>query len=72
MDLYVENSADSVFAGVSQHQEMIQIKRILEIGKTMADPAYFLSGPPIMIQTFKTGLAAAGINSKNIKVDEWE
>jgi ferredoxin-NADP reductase len=72
MDLYVENGADSIFPGVSQHQGMIQIERILETGKTMEDPAYFLSGPPIMIQTFKKGLAAAGINSKNIKVDEWE
>lgn len=72
MDLYIENGLDSVFPGVSQYQGMIQIKQILEIGRTMADPAYFLSGPPVMIQTFKNGLATAGINSKNIKVDEWE
>jgi ferredoxin-NADP reductase len=72
MDLYVEKGVDSVFPRISQHQGMIQIERIFEIGKTMADPAYFLSGPPMMIQTFKKGLATDGINGKNIKVDEWE
>ena len=72
MDLYVENNADSVLSGMRQQDGMIQLNRILEIGKTMADPAYFLSGPPMMIQTFKNGLAAAGINGKNIKIDEWE
>jgi ferredoxin-NADP reductase len=72
MDLYVETGADTMLSEVKQQEGMIQLNRILETGKTMADPAYFLSGPPMMIQTFRNGLAAAGISSKNIKVDEWE
>jgi ferredoxin-NADP reductase len=73
MDLYIENEADTVLPGVlQQHRGMIQLNRILETGKTMADPAYFLSGPPAMITHFKKGLTVAGIRPERIKIDEWE
>jgi ferredoxin-NADP reductase len=72
MDLYVENGADTALSGVRQQSGMIQLDRILEAGKTMADPAYFLSGPPAMITLFKKGLCTAGIKAEQIKIDEWE
>ena len=72
IDLYVENGADTVLAGVRQLSGMIQLSRILEIGKTMSDPAYFLSGPPAMIMHFQKGLSTAGIKAEQIKIDEWE
>ena len=72
MDLYIENSADAVLPGVSQHRGMIQLEQVIETGKTMADPAFFLSGPPAMITYFKKGLTVAGIRPERIKIDEWE
>lgn len=72
MDLYVENSADTVLSGVRQQSGMIQLDRILEAGKTMADPAYFLSGPPAMITHFQKGLCSAGVKAERIKIDKWE
>jgi len=38
----------------------------------MADPAYFLSGPPQMIQAFKMALLSGGTAAENICIDEWE
>jgi len=38
----------------------------------MVDPAYFLSGPPQMIQAFKKALLSDGTVADNIFIDEWE
>jgi NAD(P)H-flavin reductase len=72
MDLFVENSTNKVFSFAQQHKGIIQIERILEIGKTMKDPLYFLSGPPSMIQACKRGLTTAGIKPHQIIIDNWE
>jgi ferredoxin-NADP reductase len=72
MDLSIETSMNTAIPGMSPRHGMIQIERILEAGRAMTEPAYFLSGPPMMIRTFKAGLVAAGIDSKNVKIDEWE
>ena len=72
MDLFVENGSGEVLQRVNQCKGMITLDHVLVQGKMMAEPAYFLSGPPVMIQTFKNGLAAAGISANNIKIDEWE
>ena len=72
MDLYIEQETGCILPQATQHQGMIQTERILSAGKSMADPAYFLSGPPAMIAFFKNGLTAAGIRPERIKIDEWE
>jgi ferredoxin-NADP reductase len=72
MDLFVENGLKKLFSFAQQHQGIIQLERILEIGKSMIDPLYFLSGPPSMIQTFKNGLISKGIGLNQIIIDNWE
>jgi ferredoxin-NADP reductase len=72
MDLYVENGADTALSRVRQQSGMIQLNRILEAGKAMTDPAFFLSGPPAMITHLQKGLSSAGTKAEQIKIDEWE
>lgn len=72
IDLFIENGADQVLNGANQIKGMITLNHIVDQGKRMDQPAYFLSGPPAMIQTFKKGLTLAGICGANIKIDEWE
>ncbi|MCU0609758.1 MAG: FAD-dependent oxidoreductase [Chitinispirillaceae bacterium] len=72
MDLFIENGTCDALAGIPQKNGMITLDHILMRGKAMGDPVYFLSGPPVMIKTFKVGLLAAGIGETNIKIDEWE
>jgi predicted ferric reductase len=72
IDLFIENGTDQVLQGANRCKGMITLNHILDQGKRMAQPAYFLSGPPAMIQTFKKGLTSAGIEGTNIKIDEWE
>lgn len=46
---------------------------IEHIAKENGDQSvYFISGPPVMIKSFKTYLAESGINETNIKTDDWE
>lgn len=33
---------------------------------------YFISGPPVMIKSFKACLAADGVPAENIRTDDWE
>jgi hypothetical protein len=72
MDLFVENGKNKMFSFARQHEGIIRIERILEIGKSMIEPLYFLSGPPSMIQTFKNGLTSEGITPNKIMIDNWE
>jgi len=36
------------------------------------DATYFISGPPVMISTFKKRLFTLGVMEQNIKTDDWE
>lgn len=51
-------------------------KGVLDIDKiartATTDSLYYLSGPPPMIQVFKRRLIEKGIQSKRIRVDNWE
>lgn len=49
---------------------IIDIKTILEENGTNCD--YFISGPPIMIKSFKNFLLSRGLEENKIKTDEWE
>ncbi len=48
---------------------IIDISRILK--ENGSNPNYFISGPPAMIQTFKTYLLDNGVPSEKIKTDDW-
>jgi len=49
---------------------------ILDIDKMFAEngtnATYFISGPPIMISSFKKSLISSGVVVQNIKTDDWE
>jgi NAD(P)H-flavin reductase len=38
----------------------------------MKNPAYFLSGPPAMIRSFKERMGSMGVKADDMKIDEWE
>lgn len=49
---------------------------ILDINKIYnengPDATYFISGPPVMINSFKKSLIGFGVAEQNIKTDDWE
>ena len=49
---------------------LLNIQRIFSENGTNSD--YFVSGPPIMIKTFKQSLIAKGVLAKQILTDDWE
>lgn len=49
---------------------IIDIKTILEENGTNSD--YFISGPPIMIKSFKSLLINNGLPEQKVRTDEWE
>jgi ferredoxin-NADP reductase len=42
-----------------------------EVGEATA-ATYYISGPPVMLAAFRTGLAAAGVAPGNIRTDAWD
>jgi ferredoxin-NADP reductase len=72
IDLFIEAGKSPLPEQVRQFAGMITLDHIINQGKTMVNPAYFLSGPPGMIKNFKRGLLEANIKPENIKIDEWE
>jgi ferredoxin-NADP reductase len=48
----------------------IDIDHILSENGTKND--YFISGPPMMIKTFRQSLSASGVPSRQILTDDWE
>lgn len=49
---------------------IIDIKQILF--DNGASSSYFISGPPLMIKTFKENLMAEGVSAENVLTDDWE
>jgi ferredoxin-NADP reductase len=49
---------------------IIDIAKIFK--KNGSDATYFISGPPIMIRSFKEKLILFGVVPNNIKTDDWE
>ena len=49
---------------------LIDIQAISQ--ETGIDSNYFISGPPIMIKTFKQLLIEKGVEAQNILTDDWE
>jgi NAD(P)H-flavin reductase len=50
----------------------LNIGHIKKDAEGLENPAFFISGPPIMIKDFKQALLEMGIFERNIKIDEWE
>lgn len=50
--------------------EQLDIKNIFEKHGTTS--TYFLSGPPLMIKSFKEALLSFGVNDRDILTDDWE
>jgi ferredoxin-NADP reductase len=44
----------------------------LEESRDLAEPIFFISGPPAMIARFKSALLGTGIEGRRIQIDEWE
>lgn len=49
---------------------MINIDRVIE--ESDRHGAFFVSGPPVMVSSFKSVLSSRGIADANIRADEWE
>ena len=49
---------------------MIDIDRVLEENSEATN--FFISGPPIMVNSFKQALSSHGIAESEIRTDEWE
>ncbi|MGA2612729.1 MAG: FAD-dependent oxidoreductase [Spirochaetia bacterium] len=50
----------------------LNIDRIADECLSLREPVYYLSGPPIMIQSFSSALSDKGIRKEHIRIDEWE
>ncbi len=51
---------------------IIPIDEIIAENRTQKESLYYLSGPPEMIRSARSRIAAAGIDESNIRVDDWE
>jgi ferredoxin-NADP reductase len=73
LDLFIEQSCNDIYIkGANQFTGIISLDHILSSSKLLSNPVFFLSGPPIMIKSFKSGLFEKGISVECIKIDEWE
>lgn len=73
IDLFIESQENTLgTVGIVPKSGMITIEHLVECGKILDTPVYFLSGPPQMIKTFSTGLQNNGIGQNRIKIDAWE
>ncbi len=73
LDLFIEQSCDDIcIKGARQFTGIISLDHILSSSKSLTNTVFFLSGPPMMIKTFKAGLIEKGISAERIKIDEWE
>jgi ferredoxin-NADP reductase len=57
---------------VATVQGRLDVARVYDECSDLADPRFFLSGPPRMIEVFKNGLLARGIGPDKIHSDDWE
>lgn len=48
----------------------IDIHKILDENRAECD--FFISGPPLMIKTFRDFLLSVGVHDQNIRTDDWE
>jgi ferredoxin-NADP reductase len=72
--VYVENGDPSHMPAkqVPGRIGRLDIALIHSDAALLRNPAYFLSGPPAMIHSFRNTLESLGVAGTNIKIDEWE
>lgn len=51
---------------------MIDISAVTGMDQALREPAYYLSGPPGMVQSLRGSLGQAGVPARRVRVDEWE
>jgi ferredoxin-NADP reductase len=72
IDLFLEEMiAQTLIDGANQYNGRINLEHICKY-QSLNNPAFFLSGPPTMIKSFKDGLLQNSVDVKNIKIDDWE
>jgi ferredoxin-NADP reductase len=73
--LYAEQLAPAEaplpFATAALEQGALQLDRVLEACRGLQRPVFFVSGPPAMVDSFKRGLIACGVEPARVKIDEW-
>lgn len=78
MNLYtVElDKAKKINSELEVHLVYQETEGILDINKIEAEngaaASYFISGPPVMIKTFKQTLISKGVPEKQVLTDDWE
>jgi ferredoxin-NADP reductase len=70
--ILVEDEEPQLSVAVSCTRGRLDIEAIRTECSAMNDPAFFLSGPPQMIQAFKKALLSNGTAADNIFIDDWE
>lgn len=72
--VFIENESPEglSIAGANIEGGRLSVDTIYSSTRDLADPVFFLSGPPAMIRYFKEQLALKGVAIENIKIDEWE
>jgi len=67
----INAAGESILRLVYQDRDgILDIEKIFSENGT--DATYFISGPPIMIRTFKQKLMQHGVPESNVKTDDWE
>ena len=64
------NSGTFVKSFYQDTDGVININQIFSENGTSSD--YFISGPPVMIKTFKETLVKQGVSNENVLTDDWE
>jgi ferredoxin-NADP reductase len=74
LDLFTEQGDPPTIPGnvVCLHQGRLDTEVIRRRSEALHDPAYFLSGPPQMIEIIRAGLAQSGTPPEKVHIDEWE
>lgn len=73
LNLFLEEmDQDIPFSGnIRINKGYLSIEKILLDIDNISNSVFFISGPPVMIDTFKTQLLDSGIEMKKIIIDEW-
>jgi len=71
---FIENAENptEILAGIGAERGCLDIERIRLESLDLQNPVFFLSGPPMMIKTFKKKLEASGLADGCVVIDEWE
>lgn len=67
-----DEEPDQSIPNVSYTTGRLDIGEIFEMSSDLANPAFYLSGPPAMIRNFRDYLLAKDVGGDRIHIDEWE